>query len=218
MYAIYRSHISSARRLALVVMALCLTLLAAPLSTSAQVAPTITGFLSNFDVPNDVKDNQGQPREVEGFEIQLEGIQPADVTYAFGEAANFNALNPSAAPLAPCYIRYCRPQIVQYATGIYVRWTVAGFDPVTQQFTTRFNNSGLVVNASTPPIAAGVFFAGHQCYAFGLGQVAYPTAGCEHFGVSLVKVPLATTYRWIVGDRVTGLLTYADGTQLSTAT
>ena len=210
-----RNHTSSVRRLAVAGIALCLALLTASLTASAQGVPTITGYLSNFDVPNNVKDAQGQPRETEGFEIQLEGIQPADVVNAFGEAVAFNALNPSAAPLAPCYIRYCRPQIIQYATGIYVRWTVAGFDRVTQQFTTRFTNSGLPIHASTPPIAAGVFFAGHQCWAFGLAS--YPTAGCEHFGVSLRIVPVATTYRWIVGDPTTGVLTYADGTQLPTA-
>ena len=82
------------------------------------------GYLSNFDVPNDVKDSQGHSRETEGFEIQIEGIQAADVYYAFGEAGSLNG------PPAPCYIRYCKPQIIQYATGVYVRWTVAGWDPL----------------------------------------------------------------------------------------
>src|SRR6476646_4093351 len=99
---------SSFRHLAVVGMALCLTLLVAPLIVSAQT-PAITGFLSNFDVPNNVRDAQGNPRETEGFEIELDGIQPVELLYAFGEAASFNALDPSAEPPAACYIRYCRP-------------------------------------------------------------------------------------------------------------
>jgi hypothetical protein len=208
------NHTMSVRHLAVVGMALCLALFATSFTASAQV--TVTGYLSNFDVPNNVKDNQGQPREVEGFEIQLEGIQPVDIVYAFGEAAPFNALDPAAAPLALCYGRYCRPQIVQYATGIYVRWTVSGWDPGTQQFTTRFNIPGMVVSPSTPPIAAGTFFTGHSCLASAMSS--YPTSGCEHFGVTLTKNSVATTYRWIVGDSSTGVLTYADGTPLPTAT
>jgi hypothetical protein len=212
----------SVRHLAIVGMALCLTLLAAPLIMSAQT-PAITGFLSNFDVPNDVKDAQGNPRETEGFEIELDGIQPVELLYAFGEAAAFNALDPSAAPPAACYIRYCRPTVIAFSDpqhppfGIYVRWTVAGWDSVAQKFTSNFNIPGTILtSAGTPPVAAGTFFTGHQCWSLGLGA-NYPQAGCEHFGVTLTKTPLATTYRWIVGDASTGVLTYADGTALPTA-
>ena len=210
------------RRLAVVGMALCLTLLAAPLIVSAQT-PAITGFLSNFDVPNNVKDAQGNPRETEGFEIELEGIQPVELIYAFGEAATFNALDPSAAPPAACYIRYCRPTVITFSDpqhppfGIYVRWTVAGWDSVAQKFTSNFNIPGTTLtSAGTPPVPAGTFFTGHQCWSLGLGA-NYPQAGCEHFGVTLTKTPVATTYRWIVGDPSTGVLTYADGTALPTA-
>ena len=74
----------------------------------------------------------------------------------------------------------------------------------------------LLTSAGTPPVPAGTFFTGHQCWSLGLGA-NYPQAGCEHFGVSLTKTPVATTYRWIVGDPSTGVLTYADGTALPTA-
>jgi hypothetical protein len=217
-----RKRLSSFRRMAVVGMALCLTLFAAPLIVSAQ-SPTITGLLNNFDVPNNVKDAQGNPRETEGFEIQLEGIQPVDIIFAFGEAASFNALDPSAAPPAPCYIRYCRPTVIAYSDplhppfGSYVRWTVAGWDSVAHKFTSNFNIPGTVLtSAGTPPIAVGTFFAGHECWSLGL-SAKYPQAGCEHLGVTLTKVPVAATYRWIVGDSSTGVLTYADGTQLPTA-
>src|SRR5690242_2662347 len=79
-------------------------------STSAQAqSATIFGSLSNFDVVNNV----GQ--DAHGFEIQLEGLQQADVLYAFSVQ------------------RYGAPAIVPYATGIYVRWT-SGFDPNAQSF------------------------------------------------------------------------------------
>ncbi len=217
-----RKRLSSFRRMAVVGMALCLTLFATPLIVSAQ-SPTITGLLNNFDVPNNVKDAQGDPRETDGFEIQLEGIQPVDIIFAFGEAASFNALDPSAAPPAPCYIRYCRPTVIAYSDplhppfGSYVRWTVAGWDSVAHKFTSNFNIPGTVLtSAGTPPIGVGTFFAGHECWSLGL-SANYPQAGCEHFGVSLTKVPVAATYRWIVGDSSTGVLTYADGTVLPTA-
>jgi len=218
-----RKRSSSFRHLAVVGMALCLTLFAAPLIVSAQT-PAITGFLSNFDVPNNVKDAHGNPRETEGFEIELDGIQPVELLYAFGEAASFNALDPSAAPPAACYIRYCRPTVITFSDpqhppfGIYVRWTVAGWDSVAQKFTSNFNIPGTILaSAGTPPVPAGTFFTGHQCWSLGLGA-NYPQAGCEHFGVTLAKTPVGTTYRWIVGDPSTGVLTYADGTPLPTAT
>jgi len=207
--SVRRHHTSARLRRAIVALGASLALFAAP--RFAQAQPTIVGFLTNFDVPNDVKDSQGSPRETEGFEIQIEGIQTADVSYAFGEAG------PLTGPPALCYIRYCRPQIIQYSTGVYVRWTVAGWDSSTHQFTSNFNIPGMALTSGgTPPIASGVFFAGHQCWSLGLGA-KYPQGGCEHFGVSLSRGPGATTYRWIVGDPNTGTLTYADGTPLPSA-
>jgi len=63
--------------------AVCVAVLAAAQTARAQ-SPTIVGFLSNFDVPNNLKDAQGNPREADGFEIQIEGVQAADISYAFG--------------------------------------------------------------------------------------------------------------------------------------
>lgn len=73
-------------------------LLAVAPAASAQTA-TVYGQLGNFDVVN----NTGQ--DAHGFEIELDGLQPADVYYAFS------------------YQRYGAPQIVASPTGVRVRWT-----------------------------------------------------------------------------------------------
>jgi len=146
---------------------LMLVLFAAPITSQAQ--STIVGYLSNFDAVN----NTGQ--EVNGLEIQLEGLQPKDVYYEF--SAN----------------RYGQPAIVPYATGVYVRWQ-SPTDP----------NTGLFTQATIPHDPAMPF--GGTCYMW--NTATYPTAGCEHFGVSLIANPIATTYRWLVADpSVLGLLT-----------
>ena len=133
--------------------------LAAAHTTHAQ--STIVGSLSNFDAVNDT----GQ--DVNGLEIQLEGLQPKDVYYSF-------SMN-----------RYGQPTIVPYATGVYVRWQTT-FDP----------NTGLPTE-STVPHAPGTPFGG-TCYMW--NTATYPTAGCEHFGVTLTANPTATTYHWLAAD------------------
>ncbi|MDT5295889.1 MAG: hypothetical protein QOJ76_2769 [Acidobacteriota bacterium] len=87
---------------------LALALLAAPGVARAQTA-TVFGSLSNFDVVNNTE------HEAHGFEIELEGLQPADVYYSFSAQ------------------RYGTAQIIPYATGVHVRWTSA-YDPGLQQF------------------------------------------------------------------------------------
>src|SRR5512144_3268144 len=70
--------------------------------TSAASAVTLFGSLSNFDVINDT----GQP--CHGFEIELDGLSPADVVYTFG--------TPPGDPFP--YIRYNTPEIVPIAGGV----------------------------------------------------------------------------------------------------
>jgi hypothetical protein len=85
-----------------------LTLLAAPLAARAQTA-TIYRSLGNFDVVN----NAGH--DAHGFEIELEGLQPADVVYTFSMQ------------------RYGGSTIIPTATGVAVRWTSA-YDAAAQRF------------------------------------------------------------------------------------
>ena len=131
-------------------------------------AQAIYGSLSNFDVINDT----GKP--CHGFEIELDGLSSTDVVYTF-----------AAPPGAPPYIRYSTPEIVPIAAGVIVRYA-SPYDPTTGWA------------ATTPPATSPYpVTMGHQCW-YGGDPVNYPTSGCEHFGVSLIKNPTNTIYRWLV--------------------
>jgi hypothetical protein len=188
-----RSHVRPlGRRIVAIAAALGAALLAVPAASQAQTAPTIVGSLANFDAVNDTES------EKEGFEIQLEGIEPNDVTRVFGQSGG------------TCYIRYCIGSITPYGTpgtapfGVYVRWT-AQFDAATQTFTTPLSAPGhghgtlsRVGNPQPLPIT------GEACWSLGAG-LAYADSGCEHFGVSTTagRFPTAVktvTYRWLVAD------------------
>jgi hypothetical protein len=139
--------------------------LALPLFNAPVSASTMFGSLSNFDVVNDTGEI------CRGFEIELEGVNPPDIAFTFG--------NP--------YIRYGDPTLVATATGTIVRYASA------------FGPSGWAVGTPIPagPFPTG----GHQCYfpAYG-GDPNYETLGGEHFGVALNGNPTNTIYRWLVGD------------------
>lgn len=132
---------------------------------SAVLATTMFGSLSNFDVINDT----GQVAR--GFEIELEGVNPSDIAFTFG--------NP--------YIRYGDPVKVATGTGTIVRYASA------------FGTSGWAVG--TPVPAAPFTTGGHQLFfpAYG-GDPNYETLGGEHFGVALNGNPTNTVYRWLLGD------------------
>lgn len=106
--------------------ALLLALVAAPIAVHAQTV-TMFGALANFDVLNDT----GQ--DAHGFEIELDGISPANVPYYFSAT------------------RYGGPQIVPIQNGVVVRYS-SPWDPVKQQFTIT-----TVVPASFTPTF------GHSC-------------------------------------------------------
>jgi len=183
---------SSAGRHAAVTVAAFALLLAMPIASHAQTAPTIVGSLANFDAVNDTEG------EKEGFEIQLEGLEPNDITRVFGQSG------------ATCYIRYCIGSITPYGTpgvapfGVYVRWT-ANYNAATHTFTTPANAPG---NGHGTPSRVGnnnpMPVTGEACWSLGAGA-AYAESGCEHFGVSTTpgRFPSATktvTYRWLVAD------------------
>lgn len=152
--------------------------------TSAIAAPITYGSLSNFDVINDT----GQA--CNGFEIELEGISPGDVVYTFGDTGGPNPV---------LYIRYGKPTILPNATGTgsIVRYA-SHYDAVSKQFT----------DATPAAVSPYPVTMGHQCWIYG-DPAHYPGSGCEHFGVSLVKNPTKTTYRWLIGDNTTGTLKVA---------
>ena len=127
---------------------------------------TMYGTLSNFDVINDT----GQP--CHGFEIELDGLSSADVTYTFG---------------AP-YERYGDPTVVDDPANnrVFVRYT-SSYDSNTNQW------AATTPLAPSPPLPT----LGHDCWN-GSGIGDYFTSGCEHFGVSLIGNPTNTVYRWLV--------------------
>lgn len=151
---------------------LLLSALALPLAMHGQT-PTIVGYPANFDAYN----NTGAP--VYGFEMEVDGIQPGDVTRVF--PSNF-----PVAPGQPCVIRYCVGTVTPFPGGVYVRWSGA-WDPNAQQWT-----------LSTPP-ANGTVATGESCWTGGLGA-RYPTAGCEHFGISTTRLWTNIVYHWLVQD------------------
>ena len=171
----------SAHRIVVVAAAVFAGLLAAPRSSDAQLAnPTIVGSLTNFDVENETEN------ETEGFEIQLEGVEHEHVTRVFGESIG-----------GTCLTRFCRGTIIDIPGGVIIRWS-GDWDPVTQQRTTRFNVAGMTVSPRTP-VATHLNVSGEDCWSLGQGS-AYPTSGCEHFGVSTMVNPTKTTYRWLVAS------------------
>ena len=61
--------------------------------------------------------------------------------------------------------------------------------------------SGTPIGNGTPFVANPTLTLGDSCWTQGLGT-AYPTSGCDHFGISLAggKVPGKITYHWLVPD------------------
>lgn len=101
----------SSRRTSALVTALSVALLAAPIAARAQTA-TISGFLSNFDVVNEI----GQ--DAHGFEIKLEGAAQNDLYYTMPGQ------------------QYGTPAVSTYATGVYIRWE-SPYDAASHQYTKR---------------------------------------------------------------------------------
>jgi hypothetical protein len=130
------------RRTALPLFALALALATAA-SARAQTA-TVFGSLSNFDVVNNTE------HEAHGFEIELEGLQPADIYGSFSAQ------------------RYGVAQVIPTATGVRVRWESA-YDAGLQQFTQT-----TVAHAAGTPFAGscyqwnGAAYATSGCEHFGV--------------------------------------------------
>ncbi len=137
------------RRKPLLAAALSLGLFAAPLALRAQTA-TIQGFLSQFDVVNEI----GQ--DAHGFEIRLEGAQLNDLYYtAFGQ-------------------QYGAATVAAYATGVTVRWE-SPYDANAHQFTKRTpqHTPGAPYNWNDC-YQAGATYATAGCEALGQGMKPIP--------------------------------------------
>jgi uncharacterized protein (TIGR03437 family) len=122
-----------------------------------------------------------------GFEIELHGLTSKDIAYTFGGT----------------YIRYGNPVVTDIPGGVLVRYASA-YDAAQRAFA-----------VGTPVPAAFTATAGHQCWTG--GAPGYPTSGCEHFGVGLVRSPTDVLYRWLVEDSATPGGLKASGTSVNIA-
>jgi len=135
----------TSRRPSLLTAALSIGLLAAPIAARAQTA-TLTGFLSNFDVVNEI----GQ--DAHGFEIRLEGATVNDLYYtAYGQ-------------------QYGTAIVAPYATGVTVRWE-SPYDSATHTYTKRTpqHTPGAPYNWNDC-YQAGATYATAGCEALGQGM------------------------------------------------
>ena len=167
-------------------------LLGAPIPARAQAAPTIVGSLANFDVVNETEG------EKEGFEIQLEGLEPNDITRVFGQSGS------------QCYIRYCIGSITPYGTpgvapfGVYVRWT-ANYDAATQRSRRRPTRRRRPRHAE--PRRQSASDARDRRGVLERRRPAPPTTRAVASTSGSAPVPAAfpiatktVTYRWLVAD------------------
>lgn len=142
-------------------------------SFSPAHAVTMYGALSNFDAINDTGST------AHGFEIELDGCSPSDVSYFFG---------------AP-YNRYGDPTVTPNGTGGVIVRYASTYDSNTQTWaagtdTGTLNDTG-----------------GHSL--FNGSYPGYPgTVPGDHFGIGLNINPTNTTYRWLL-DGGNGTLTPA---------
>jgi hypothetical protein len=141
---------SWSRRKSVLVTALSIALLGAPLAARAQTA-TIDGYLSNFDVVNET----GQ--DAHGFEIQLEGAVQNDLYYTVSGQ------------------QYGQPNVVSYATGVRVRWE-SPYDAATGTYvkTTPQHTPGVPYNWNDCYLLGSTYKTA-GCEA--LGQWMRPTPG-----------------------------------------
>ena len=127
-------------------------------------ATTMFGSLSNFDVINDTGE------VCHGFEIELEGVHPAEIAFTFGSP----------------YIRYGDPVKIDTGTGTIVRYA------------STFGGSGWAVGTPVQDPLNPIVTGGHQL--FFQGDPNYINLPGDHFGVALNGNPTNTIYRWLHGD------------------
>lgn len=142
-------------------------------SYSPARAVTMYGALSNFDAINDTGST------AHGFEIELDGCSPSDVSYFFG---------------AP-YNRYGDPTVIPSPTGGAIVRYASSYDSGAQTWAAGTDSGSL---ADT---------GGHSL--FNGSYPGYPgTVPGDHFGIGLNVNPTNTTYYWLL-DGGNGTLTRA---------
>ena len=151
------------------------------LGSNPGIASTAYGDLNNFDVFNDT----GQ--DCHGFEIELDGIHGADITYTYD------------------WSHYGAPTITEDVSDpahpkVFVRYA-AHYNAATSSF------SAFTSVPAAPPAPT----MGHQCTDTSVN------VGCEHFGVGHYGVPTMVKYNWLIDDPSTpGKLIHGPAVNVST--
>ncbi len=170
----------------------------------------LIGTYDNFDCFNDT----GQ--EAEGFEIDIEDVS-CDSNTEGSAACSLTRVFPSNFSSTPWVIRYGLPTITHYdfttATADPAHAYDQGHKGVLVTYAAAWNGSAWVASQGAAAGAPGVagngtpynakptLTAGDSCWWYGLAA-AYPTSGCDHFGVSFASgvTPGKMTYHWKVAD------------------
>jgi hypothetical protein len=134
------------------------------LASTPAIASTAFGDLNNFDVYNDTG------TECHGFEIELEDVHSADVTYTY-DWNHYGAPTITEDHADPAHPK------------VYVRYA-AKYNAATGSF------SAFTATPSAAPSPTN----GHQCTNPSVNL------GCEHFGVGYYGAPSAIRYHWLVED------------------
>ncbi|WP_446812230.1 hypothetical protein ACH50O_23450 (plasmid) [Methylomonas sp. 2BW1-5-20] len=149
----------------------------------------VFGFLGNFDVINDT----GQTAH--GFEIDLDGLDPTDITDTFGGAGrgfpSGRGFDPNTA-----VERYGSPTIASYNHNGVIGTSVT--------YLGLWDNTNSIWDFGTP---SGTFITpGDNCWTGG-GLGYGSSTPCDHFGVGTTKNATNTHYNWLLETNTPGTLT-----------
>lgn len=126
---------------------------------------SVYGSLANFDVVNDTGET------AHGFEIDIEGITPSDITSLFGDASRWPGME-----------RYGSPVVSTTPTGVKIVYEAT--------------YSGGKWSAGTPSGTLPVS-PSDSCWTYGAPNYG-PNYPCDHFGVSTTVNTPNVSYNWLV--------------------
>ncbi len=171
------------------------------LASLSPAQAQVIGSYDNFDCFNDTGET------AEGFEIDVEDINPTDLSREF----------PSNFSTTPWVIRYGLPTVTAYDftsvtpdpdhsfdaghKGVLITWAATWNGTKWQAAYGSQPFGASVAGDGTPYVASPAYTNGDSCWYYGLGA-AYPTSGCDHFGISFNPGVAAgkMTYHWKVPD------------------
>lgn len=125
----------------------------------------VYGSLANFDVVNDTGET------AHGFEIDIDGITPSEITSLFGDASRWPGME-----------RYGSPVVSTTATGVKIVY----------QATYGAGGWSAGTPSGTLPVSPA-----DSCWPYGAPNYG-PNYPCDHFGVSTSVSTPNVTYKWLV--------------------